>query len=104
MAGRGNVTIDHDEIRRWADERQAKPATVRGTAEDGPGVLRIMFPGTKPGRLDEITWSEFFEKFESKRLAFLYQDRTRSGELSRFFKFVARERIGSTGESRGRAA
>jgi hypothetical protein len=36
-------------------------------------------------------WEEFFEKFEEAGLAFLYQDTLKSGEQSRFFKFVQRE-------------
>ena len=34
---------------------------------------------------------EFFEKFEESRLAFLYQEKTDSGETSRFFKLVDRD-------------
>jgi hypothetical protein len=39
---------------------------------------------------EEITWEEFFDKFEEKKFAFLYQETTREGKPSRFFKFVAR--------------
>src|SRR3712207_5562878 len=52
------TTTDHDEIRRWAEERGGKPATVAGTESGGDdaGVLRIDFPGGEGDRLEEISW------------------------------------------------
>ena len=91
MQGKTSITTDHEEIKRWVEERHGKPATVRGTGKDEPGILRINFPGYNESRLEPITWDQFFRKFDEKNLAFLYQDRTRSGEASRFFKFVGRE-------------
>lgn len=85
-------TTDHDTIRRWAEARQGRPAAVRETgAGDDPGILRIDFEGTEPEGLERIGWDEFFEKFEAAKLAFLYQDDTKSGDVSRFFKFVRRD-------------
>ncbi|MHB8598123.1 MAG: hypothetical protein ACYDER_15070 [Ktedonobacteraceae bacterium] len=93
MAGTSNTTTDHDEIRKWVEARQGKPATVQRTESgDEPGVLRIDFPGySGAGSLVEISWEDFFQKFDEKNLAFLYQDTTSSGEQSRFFKFVSRD-------------
>ena len=87
------VTIDHNEIRRWVEERQGRPATVRSTGSSKePGLLRIDFPGgAGEDRLEPISWEAFFEKFDENRLAFVYQDKLKSGEESRFFKFVRRE-------------
>jgi anaerobic selenocysteine-containing dehydrogenase len=93
MAGSSKQTTDHDEIRRWAEERGGKPTAVRDTKGDGEGigVLRIDFPGySGEDRLEEISWDEFFDTFEKKKLAFLYQDETAKGEESRFFKLVNR--------------
>lgn len=85
-------TTDHQTIRRWAEERGGRPAAVRGTGGgDDPGLLRIDFEGTEPEELERIDWDEFFDKFEEARLAFLYQDKTESGETSRFFKIVRRD-------------
>lgn len=85
------TTTDHGEIRRWAEDRGGKPATVRGTADDGEaGVLRIAF--TDEGDLKPIEWDEFFDKFEAANLAFLYQEKTAEGQTSRFFKFVERDK------------
>jgi hypothetical protein len=93
MAGDSRVTTNHEEIRKWAEARGGKPATVKSTAsKDDVGLLRIDFPGYKgEGSLEEITWDEFFKKFDEKNLAFLFQEKTSSGEESRFFKLVSRE-------------
>ena len=86
------TTTDHEEIRRWAEERDGRPATVKGTESGGEeaGILRIDFPGGEEERLEEISWDEFCEKFEHESLAFLYQEQTKDGGESRFFKFVNR--------------
>ncbi len=88
-----NTTTDHDEIRRWVEERGGCPARVKrtGTAED-PGILRIDFPGFS-GRqsLESIAWDQFFEWFDKNQLAFIYQDRTSAGKQSRFNKLVSRD-------------
>ncbi len=92
MAGESRTTTDHETIRRWAEERGGRPATASGSGEDEPGVLRIWFPdvGAGPDELEEISWEEFFEKFEREELAMLYQEETAKGETSRFAKFISR--------------
>jgi hypothetical protein len=81
-------TTNHDVIRKWAEERGGKPATVKATEEKGhAGILRIDFDPPDEG-LDRIGWDEFFEKFDDAGIAFLHQDRTKDGKLSRFHKFV----------------
>jgi hypothetical protein len=86
-------TTDHAKIRRWAEARDGKPARVPGTGEaEDAGLLRIDFPEEheEEDELEEISWDEFFEKFDEKRLAFVYQEKTVAGEPSRFNKFVSR--------------
>jgi hypothetical protein len=84
------TTADHKVIKKWAEERDGRPATVRATEEDGhAGILRIDF-GPRDDRLEQIEWDEFFRKFDESDLAFLYQDRNKDGKLSRFRKFVRR--------------
>ena len=60
------VTTDHEEIRRWGEERGGKPAHVKRTGrEDDPGILRIDFPGySREQSLKSITWDERCRKFE----------------------------------------
>ena len=92
---RAKVTTDHDEIRKWAEARGGRPATVRSTrSTDEPGIIRIEFPGApnaKDDALEEISWEEFFEKFDEADLALLYQEKTAGGERSNFNKLVGRE-------------
>lgn len=88
------VTTDHEVIRRWAEERGGRPATVTQTASgDEPGILRIDFPDGAEPNLEPISWDEFFRKFDEKNLAFVYQEKTADGKLSRFNKFVARDSV-----------
>ena len=55
-------------------------------------MLRIDFPGYRGERsLEEITWDEFFEKFDESGLSFIYQEKTASGRPSRFCKLVDKE-------------
>jgi hypothetical protein len=91
-AGDSKVTTDHETIRHWVEERDGKPARVKGTGGgDDAGLLRIKFSDDED--LEEIPWDEFFEEFEKSNLAFLYQDVTAEGGTSRFFKFIDRSRV-----------
>lgn len=88
-------TTNHEQIRRWVEARNGKPVRVHGTGSaDDAGVLRIDFPEANEDeddeKLEEISWDEFFQKFDEKRLSFVYQENTASGEPSRFNRFVNR--------------
>jgi hypothetical protein len=90
----GQVTTNHDEIRKWVEKRGGHPATVKGTeAGDEAGILRIDFD-PKDEKLDWISWDDFFKKFDEAELAFLYQDKTADGKVSRFQKFIRRSESG----------
>jgi hypothetical protein len=97
MASHGGTTTDHDEIRRWAEERGARPARVKRTGDDpevNPGIIRLDFTGhggQSTGALEEITWDEWFQGFEDSQLAFVHQDETRDGEQSNFNRLIGRE-------------
>src|SRR5438309_883048 len=93
MANLSKTTQDHEEIRRWAEERGGKPSHVKSTGSgDEIGILRIDFPGfSGEGSLEEITWDEFFEKFDDSGLALVYQEETAEGEKSNFNKLVKAE-------------
>src|SRR4051812_16918197 len=86
------TTQDHDEIQQWAEARGAKPAVVASTeSESQTGILRLMFPdapNANDGALEEISWDEFFEKFDASGLEFTYQDKTAGGEQSNFNKMT----------------
>jgi hypothetical protein len=76
------TTFDHDEIRQWVESQGGWPAAVRSTegAED-PGLLRIEFSEASSDSLEQIEWEEFFEKFDEKGLALVYQPTTRFNKL-----------------------
>ena len=86
------VTTNHKEIQNWVSERGGHPARVKGTEDrSGPGILRIDYPGySGEESLEPITWEEFFTGFDKNQLAFLYQDETSDGKVSRFSKLVSR--------------
>jgi hypothetical protein len=83
-------TTDHNEIRKWIEERGGRPAIVKSTENDKGGILRVDFQEPDES-LEEIPWDRFFEIFESRKLAFLHQDTTSDGKVSRFYKFVERD-------------
>ena len=102
--------MDHDEIRQWAEERNARPACVRGTGGgEDVGILRLDFPGFSGEQsLEHIEWDEWLQKFDENGLALLVQDTTADGQQSNFNKLVSREtakasRKGPSGSSRGRS-
>jgi hypothetical protein len=92
MATPSNVTTDHAQIKRWVEERGGHPAAVKRTeSDDDLGILRIDFPGySGEESLERVDWDDWFDKFEEKKLAFLHQDTTADGEMSRFNKLVSR--------------
>ena len=96
MGKEAQATTDHKSIRKWVEERGGWPATVKGTerGDEKAGMIRVDFPGySGEGKLERITWDEFFRKFDEKNLAFLYQEETDSGERSFFNKLVSRETV-----------
>ena len=85
------ATRDHQLIRRWAERRQALPATGEAT-ESGPATLsvndggtgiRFNFPGLS--RFRPIEWDEWFRNFEQYSLVFVYErDQPGHAPSSRF--------------------
>lgn len=92
MASQSRTTTDHEEIRRWVEEHDGTPASVRGTADgDELGVLRIDFPGGSGEKdLEHVSWDDWFAKFDQEGLALLYQEQHADGSDSTFFKIVSR--------------
>ena len=90
------LTTDHEEIRRWAEERDAVPAVVRDPYDDegGPRLLRFHIPGRgAEEELQHISWEEFFDIFDDERLAMVDQEETETGERSFFSEFVSRDEL-----------
>lgn len=92
MAEKSKITQDHKKIRKWVEKRDGSPACVKGTGSSkDAGLLRINFPGYAEENLKNISWEEFFEKFDENNLAFLYQKKLKGGEISRFNKIISME-------------
>lgn len=85
-----HTTTDHDAIREWAEARDGHPAHVPDTGDGDAGLLRIEFEDGSDEELERISWDAFFDTFDEKNLAFLYQETTKDGGTSRFFKIVDR--------------
>lgn len=85
-------TRDHAKIKKWIEERGGEPSMVRSESSQGGGILRVNFPGYSGDEvLEEVSWDEFFEEFDSSNLTFLYQDECSDGAESRFNKFIRDE-------------
>jgi hypothetical protein len=89
------TTANHDEVRKWAEERGGRPTIVADTDNNGRegGIPRIDFKdwdGEQDEGLEAIGWDRFFKIFDENDLAFLH-----SGDGSRFNKFVSKEKAGS---------
>lgn len=103
---RSRLLTDHDEIRRWAEERKAAPACVRRTGGNGDvGMIRLDFPGYSGQQsLEHIDWDEWFQKFDESNLALLVQDSLASGGRSNFNKLIGRETANAREEGNYRAS
>ena len=74
-------TTDHEQIRKWIEERGGHPAQVKGTG----GLLRVDF-GEPEESLEQVSWDHFFKVFDDSDITFLYDPPPKS----RFNKFVRR--------------
>ncbi|MDT0276450.1 Rho termination factor N-terminal domain-containing protein [Blastococcus goldschmidtiae] len=91
-AGRSLATSSHEVIRKWAEDRDAVPATVDGTEHgDHLGVLRFDFGGDSDN-LRHVSWDEWFDTFDTRKLNFLYQKERKDGNQSNFFRLESPDR------------
>src|SRR3546814_13719045 len=96
-------TTNHDDIRKWIEERDGHPARVDAPGrKQGGGILRVDFDdpgGQEDENLERISWDDFFKTFEENDLAFLHQDQTPDGQ--EIGRASCRERGGQNGKNRG---
>jgi hypothetical protein len=83
--GQSLATRSPEVIKRWAEERHAVPATVRGSGDGGIRSLRFDF-GSPEDRLAPVLWDEWLETFRRRELVFLFQERLKNGRQSNFFR------------------
>jgi hypothetical protein len=95
---------DHNEIRQWAEQRDAQPTSVKGTGgNDDVGMIRLDFPGySGQGSLEPIGWDDWLSKFDESNLALLVQDERTDGQISNFNKLVSRDSTEESSSSTGR--
>lgn len=84
-SGQTLATRNPDVIRRWAEERNAVPATTPGGDTENPRVLRFDFPGYDR-ELQQVSWNAWLRTFEDRELVFLYQEHMKAGNQSNFFR------------------
>jgi hypothetical protein len=90
--GRSLATTNHQVIKEWAEARDGTPATVDGTEHgDHLGVLRFDFGGGSDN-LRHVSWDEWFETFDARRLNFIYQEERSDGRDSNFFRLESPDR------------
>lgn len=95
MNGETKVTTDHDEIRRWAQERNGRPVSVKHDPLNPNGcTIQIDFLYDRfDDNIHEISWDEFFDAFERDEMALVYQTETEGGRMSRFGRIVRRVNV-----------
>jgi hypothetical protein len=82
------ATRSRDVVEDWARRRNAEPAAATRGDDGRPRVLRFDFQGgpDKGGReLEHISWDEWWQTFEERDLAFVYQEKKSDGNDSNFF-------------------
>ncbi len=83
---------DHEEIRKWAEDRGGHPACVKGTGgKNDVGMIRIDFPGfSGEESLQPISWEDWFDKFEERELSLVVENQSPKGDKTRFNKLISR--------------
>ena len=80
------ITIEPQQIRNWAESRGTKP--VLKTEPDDVPAPAIRFPELDIGR--EVSWDQWLASFEKGLWAFIWQDTTQDGQVSRLCRLVPR--------------
>ncbi|MDX1667317.1 MAG: hypothetical protein R3350_08810 [Saprospiraceae bacterium] len=68
-------TVDHDEIKSWAESRKARPVQIQKF--EGENILdrvKFRFPSERFPEEEDLTWEQFFEIFDEERLEFVFED------------------------------
>ena len=97
------ATTDHAVVRDLIEEYDGYPAHVERTEGDGdPGLLRLAFPDVEsrddgPNEdLTRLSWEEFFDEFDRKRLALVYPGDL-ADDAAADFQLLERDRVEDAG-------
>jgi hypothetical protein len=87
-----HTTSDPQTIMSWVKERGGTPALESKDEEtDLRPELKINFAVDEMNdKSQEITWEQFFEELEARKLAFRYKELNNDGRSSSHFEFVNR--------------
>jgi hypothetical protein len=80
------ITIEHAQIIDWTQSRGGHPAINREPA----GVATPIISFANEANETPASWDEWMSVFDGDKWAFIYQDRTPEGELSRMWKVIPR--------------
>jgi len=80
------ITIEPQQIRNWAVSRGARPV-LETEMHDVPAPA-IRFPEQDIGQ--QVSWDQWLASFEKGLWAFVWQDTTQDGQVSRFCRLVPR--------------
>lgn len=96
--------INHQEIKDWAESKQGTPAIIDAPDAGSDKIgLRLDFPGLNDSALlarakpsKTVTWNEFFEIFDSQKLAFVIDSQNRGSDWSSTYRFIKRENLNNS--------
>jgi hypothetical protein len=101
MAGNTYKTSDPAVIKQWAAARAGQPALMPlpGNNATTATVPAIVFPADAyPDTYTTVSWGELFDRMQKQVLVFVYQEKTESGSLSHFGRFVSQEAAAAAAE------
>jgi hypothetical protein len=85
MSNTQKTLTDHAEIKQWTEKRDGFPVAIKDTHSDNDtGVIRIAFG--KNDDFEQISWDEFFNKFEEKNLALIVSANDNNDEFNKIVK------------------
>lgn len=98
MLGIEKITTKHDEIKKWVEEHGGRPAIIGSLELNINSVgLQLNFHGKQDKEylgesvpLIYVNWEKFFEIFDKKNLALMYEERKDYFDISMSYRFINR--------------
>lgn len=88
------ATTDHEMIRQWVRERGGAPSMARRVGQPAEGALVVNFPDDgSDGPVVDISWADFFQRFEDQNLAFVYRESLPEAEDAYYYQLVDRDTL-----------
>lgn len=85
-----HTTYDHQVLKNWAAQRGAIPALWQASPQGGRLGFRFLQQPTATPPATELSWEAFFEEFEARQLALLFEDNNDEGKLSHKYTLIDR--------------